>query len=334
VTAPAGVSDPTGGNNSATDTDTLTPEADLSLVKSDGKDSVVPGTNTTYTISVTNNGPSTISGAQVSDVLPAGTTFVSATNGATYDPGTNTVSFTTGTLITGGTTSFDLAIAIAPGSTGTLSNTATVAPPAGVTDSNSGNDSATDTDNLTPRADLAIAKTDNATSAVPGTNVTYTITVTNNGPSTVTGATVSDVLPAGTAFVSATGGATYDGATNTVTFTTGTVAPSGTTSFDLTLAIAPGSTGHAVEHRDGDTAPRRDGPDPGQRQLHRHGHTDAAGRPVDHQDRWQGRRRAGDEHDVHDHGDQQWPQHCHRRRRQRRLAHGRHLRVGHGRRHL
>ena len=55
------------------------------------------------------------------------------------------------------------------------------------------------------------------TSAVPGTNTTYTITVTNNGPSTVTGATVSDLLPAGTTFVSATNGATYDAGTNTVT---------------------------------------------------------------------------------------------------------------------
>ena len=39
---------------------------------------------------------------------------------------------------------------------------------------------------------------------------TYTITVTNAGPSAVTGATVADVLPTGTTFVSATGGATFD----------------------------------------------------------------------------------------------------------------------------
>src|SRR6185369_4022488 len=168
---------------------------DLSIAKTDGTTSAVPGTNTTYTITVTNNGPSSISGAAVSDVLPAGTTFVSATNGATYDAGTNTVTFTTGTLATGGAANFQLTLAISSTLTGTLSNTATVTPPAGVTDPNNGNNSATDTDTLTPQADLSINKGDASGTAVPGTNVTYTITVTNNGPSTVTGAAVSDTLP-------------------------------------------------------------------------------------------------------------------------------------------
>ena len=243
VAPPSGVTDPTDGNNSATDIDTLTPQADLSIFKDDGKTSVAPGTNTTYTITVTNNGPSTVTGATVSDVLPTGTTFVSATNGATYDAGTNTVHYTAGTLATGDTTSFQLTLAIDPALAGSLSNTATVSPPSGVTDPTGGNNTATDTDVLTPQADLAIAKSDGTTSAVPGTTTTYTITVTNNGPSTVTGATVSDVLPAGTTFVSATGGATYDSDTNTVHFTTGTLATGGTTSFLLTLAINGTATG-------------------------------------------------------------------------------------------
>ena len=45
-------------------------------------------------------------------------------------------------------------------------------------------------------ADLAITKTDGATSVTAGTPVTYTITATNAGPSGVTGATVADTLPA------------------------------------------------------------------------------------------------------------------------------------------
>ena len=241
VSPPSGVTDPNPGNNSATDTDTLTPQADLSIAKSDGKTSVVPGTNNTYTITVTNNGPSSVTGATVSDVLPTGVTFVSATGGATYDAGTNTVHFTAGILAPGGATSFQLTVAVSASATGTLSNTATVSPPAGVTDPDGTNNSATDTDNLTPEADLSIFKSDGKDNVVAGTNTTYTITVTNNGPSTVTGATVRDVLPAGTTFVSAPGG-TYDVGTNTVTFTTGTLAPGGTTNFQLTLAIDPGLT--------------------------------------------------------------------------------------------
>ncbi len=243
VAPPSGVTDTNPSNNSSTDTDTLTPQADLAIVKTDGVTRVVPGTNDTYTITVSSNGPSTVTGATVSDVLPAGETFVSATGGATYNSGTNTVSYTTGTLATGGTTSFNLTVAISPTATGSISNTATVAPPSGVTDTNPSNNSSTDTDTLTPQADLAIAKTDGVTSVVPGTNDTYTITVTSNGPSTVTGATVSDVLPAGETFVSATGGATYNSSTNTVSYTAGTLATGGTTSFNLTVAISPSATG-------------------------------------------------------------------------------------------
>src|SRR5207244_2581809 len=243
VAAPSGVTDTNLGNNSSTDTDQLTPEADLSITKDDGAATAVPGTNDTYTVTVTNSGPSTVTGATVSDVLPAGTTFVSATNGATYDAGTNTVSFTTGTLASGDMTSFQLTVFISPSLTGTLSNTATVAAPSGVTDTNLGNNSSTDTDQLTPEADLAITKDDGMTTAVPGTNDTYTVTVTNSGPSTVTGATVSDVLPAGATFVSATNGATYDAGTNTVSFTTSTLASGDMTSFQLTVFISPSLTG-------------------------------------------------------------------------------------------
>ena len=58
MTPPAGVTDPNLANNSATDTDTLTPQADLAITKSDGVTSVAPGQPTTYTIVVSNNGPS------------------------------------------------------------------------------------------------------------------------------------------------------------------------------------------------------------------------------------------------------------------------------------
>src|SRR5262249_34824250 len=207
--------DPDNTNNSATDTDVLTPQADLSIDKTDGKAGEVPGTSVTYTITVTNGGPSSVTGATVSDPLPAGTTFVSHTARPTFDSLTNTVHFTTGTLAPTDPSTFELTLDIDPTATGTLSNTAPVAPPPITTDPNNANNSSTDTDTLVPVADLSIAKSDGATSAKPGTNTTYTVTVTNNGPSTVTGATVSDPLPAGTTFVSATNGATFDAGTNT-----------------------------------------------------------------------------------------------------------------------
>jgi len=47
---PAGTTDPNGANNSATDTDTAAPVADLSVTKTDGQTTAVPGTSDTYTI--------------------------------------------------------------------------------------------------------------------------------------------------------------------------------------------------------------------------------------------------------------------------------------------
>jgi uncharacterized repeat protein (TIGR01451 family) len=52
--------------------------------------------------------------------------------------------------------------------------------------------------------DLAIVKTANPTSLLKGGNVTYTLTVTNNGPVTDTAVQVADSLPAGVTFVSVT----------------------------------------------------------------------------------------------------------------------------------
>src|SRR5581483_9914437 len=72
--------------------------------------------------------------------------------------------------------------------TGSLTNTVRVDPPAGVTDPNLANNTDSDTDTLTPQADLAITKSDSATSVVPGGSTTYTIVVSNTGPSAVTGA--------------------------------------------------------------------------------------------------------------------------------------------------
>ena len=74
MTAPAGVTDPTPGNNTATDTDTLGASADLSITKTDGVTTATPGGSVTYTIMATNAGPSTATGATVADTFPASLT--------------------------------------------------------------------------------------------------------------------------------------------------------------------------------------------------------------------------------------------------------------------
>src|SRR5262249_56458456 len=79
---------------------------------------------------------------------------------------------------------------------GTLSDTAKVTAPNGVTDNKLTNNSATDTDTLTLQADLKVTVTDGVRTVTRGQSYTYTIVVTNNGPGYVTGARVSDTFPA------------------------------------------------------------------------------------------------------------------------------------------
>ncbi|HWD62088.1 MAG TPA: hypothetical protein VG369_06290, partial [Humibacter sp.] len=54
----------------------------------------------------------------------------------------------------------------------------------------------------TPVIDLAITKIGSPNPAMTGSNITWTMVVTNNGPSTATGINLGDPLPAGTTFVS------------------------------------------------------------------------------------------------------------------------------------
>src|SRR5205085_1672040 len=70
-------SDPTTPNTS-TQATTVNTSADLSIVKTDSPDPATAGNNLTYTLSVTNAGPSNAASLSVSDPLPAGTSFVSA----------------------------------------------------------------------------------------------------------------------------------------------------------------------------------------------------------------------------------------------------------------
>lgn len=199
VTSPAGVEDLAPGNNSATDTNTLVPQADLAITKTDTPPatSSTPGSAITYTIVVSNaTGPSAITGALVTDTFPAGLTNVtyttSATGGATGNAADNGNISQNVNLPVGSTITYVVSATISPAAVDSIVNTATVAVPAGSTDPNPANDSATDTNTLAAAADLSISKSNGTTTVTAGGPISYTIVVSNLGPSPVTGATVAD----------------------------------------------------------------------------------------------------------------------------------------------
>src|SRR5262249_41419495 len=95
---------------------------------------------------------------------------------------------------------------ITASATGSLSNTATVTQPAGVSDPNPGNNSATDTDTLTPQADLALAKAVNNARPHVGETATFTATrpIPHTAPANAPGVQLTGLFPPVLTFVSAT----------------------------------------------------------------------------------------------------------------------------------
>jgi uncharacterized repeat protein (TIGR01451 family) len=136
--------------------------ADLTIDKSDNVDQVNPGSSIVYTLRTTNSGPSDATGVVVLDALPSGVSFVSATNGGTYDPGSHTVSWVIGRLARGASASVTVTVTVNESTSGTITNTASVA--ANELDSHRSNNTAAEdtTINTGPVNNPPLAETDAA----------------------------------------------------------------------------------------------------------------------------------------------------------------------------
>ena len=168
---------------------------DLSVSTTDTPDPVVGLQPLTYTLAVNNGGPAIANGLAVTNTLPAGVVFQSASgSGWTCGETGGVVTCTRPTLGLGAAPAIDIAVT-APPQAATLTNNASVA--ATETDSAPSNNSDTETTTVTaaPTADLALDKSDGGVEGRWGQPLTYTVTVSNSGPVAVTAATVTDTMP-------------------------------------------------------------------------------------------------------------------------------------------
>ena len=170
--------------------------ADLSIAKS-GPATAVAGDDISYTLTVANAGPSSASAVQVVDTLPAGTTFVSANApaGWTCTPAGDVSVTCTRASLASGASAVITVVVTAPAEAAALTNLAEVSsstPDPDPTDNSASVDTA-----VTASADLSVAKTGPAT-AVAGTQIAYSLTIANAGPSAAVDVSVTDTLPAGT----------------------------------------------------------------------------------------------------------------------------------------
>ncbi len=283
IAAPAGVVETNSANNTATDTDTLTPTADLSITKTDGITTVNAGAPLTYTIVASNAGPSAITAATVSDTMPAvlsGVTWTCAASAGSSCPASGSGSIAASVnVLAGGSVTFTVAATVVSTATGTISNTATVALPGGATDPTAANNTATDTTTITRRADVSITKTDGVATAIPGSTVTYTIVASNAGPSAALATTITDTLPAaltGATWVcTASAGSTCPASGSGGISTSVDLLPGGTATFTLTATVLSTATGSLANTATAAVAAGITDPDGGQQHRDRHRHARA-----------------------------------------------------------
>jgi uncharacterized repeat protein (TIGR01451 family) len=239
--------DPNTGNNTASATETPQ-QANLALAKTVDNPTPVIGQPITFTVTPSNAGPDAATNVTVQDLLPAGLTFVSATpSQGTYDSTTGIWTVGTVTISTPQT----LMIQVSVVSSAPQTNTASISH-ADQFDPNTANNSASATETPQPQADLALNKIVNNRSPSVGQVITFTITLSNAGPSTATNVTVQDLLPAGLTFVSATPSqGSYSSATGVWSVGTVTTAAAQTLVIQATVATsAPKTNTATITHSD------------------------------------------------------------------------------------
>ncbi|HEV7744231.1 MAG TPA: DUF11 domain-containing protein [Pyrinomonadaceae bacterium] len=192
-------------NDSASDPTTINQVADLTITKTH-TGNFTRGLNGSYTITVTNSGPTATSGTvTVTDTLPAGLTPTGWSGAAPWSCiiSAQTVTCTNTSVLNAGLSfpALSITVAVGQGAASSLTNVATVS---GGGQVNTANDSASDPTTIVSSSDLSLTKTVNNPTPTINQNVTFTLTLSNAGPTDATGITILDQLPAGLTFVSAT----------------------------------------------------------------------------------------------------------------------------------
>ena len=250
------VTDPNSANNSAVAADVvaLATQADLVVTNSGSPNPVSAGSNITYTQSVTNNGPAVATGASFTQSTPPNTNFQSIAIPAGWTcptlpavGGTGTITCNDGSSLGvggGSAANFSVVLQVNAGtSSGTsITDTATANATNIVPSLTTNTASATVTVGSATNADVAIVKAASPNPVTEGTLLTYTLSVTNNGPASATTVTVTDTLPSVVTYLSST---TTQGscseAGGTVTCLLGTMANAGTAT--IAILTMPGQPG-------------------------------------------------------------------------------------------
>jgi uncharacterized repeat protein (TIGR01451 family) len=216
--------------------------------------------NINYTINLTNNGPADATGVVVYDDLPQGVTYVSSnTNQGSYD--SKSGNWTVGNVANGGSAKLTITASVDTGTGALEIDNLAVMAYADQPDSNLNNNDATAVLKVNG-SDLALSNGEDNISPSVGATVTFTITLTNNGPLDDTGIIVTDIVPAGLTYLSSVADqGTYNAATGI--WNIGSVANGATATLTLKVTVNTGTATQKItstakithsDQPDGDTS--------------------------------------------------------------------------------
>ena len=202
---------PANGNNvtSKASADVQSREAKILVTKKANPTSGTSGTSVTFTLFVNNTGGAVLPDVFVSDLLPAGMTYVSSSPAGSHTG--QTVSWSNiGPMSSGQNKSLQIVANIDNSITGTKTLTNNVDVSGKPANGNNVTSTAS-ADVQAQEAKISVTKTANPTTGTPGTSVTFTLVVNNTGISDLQHIFVSDHLPLGMTYVSSSSDGTNVG---------------------------------------------------------------------------------------------------------------------------
>jgi uncharacterized repeat protein (TIGR01451 family) len=226
------------------------------LDKAASAETVFPGENITYTLSVSHpHGAAADTNVVLTDTIPTGTTFISAT--APYTITGETIVWQFPTLEVSGTIEVELAVQVGAGTSGVISNQEYAV----ASDQSAtvwGEAVNTPVEGL---ASLELSKSASVSMVFPGDLITYTLTITNESETVgATNVVLTDTLPMGSSFVSATSPFTRGG--DIIRWEITSLDALGSLNVQLVVAVDPNASG-AITNQDyavwADQAVREDG---------------------------------------------------------------------------
>jgi uncharacterized repeat protein (TIGR01451 family) len=178
-------------------------QINLVLTGSATPNPVAAGSDLTYTLLVTNEGTSNAQDVMLSDQLPSMVSLVSSTPSQGYmvpQTGKGALQAFLGTINAGSSASVVVVVKTATNAVGTVTDTASVSSQG--TDPDPAAESTTIDATVETAADLSVALAESPSPALAGGELTYTMTVSNQGPQTASSAVATLPVVAGLEFVS------------------------------------------------------------------------------------------------------------------------------------